>query len=574
MAGNEDMTKQQLLEELEIASKQLAEHREAAQFYRAVFESSVTPMLLIEEDMTISLANSEAEELFGYPRKEVEGKKRWTDFIAKEDLARMKEYHRLRRIDPKLAPKSYVFRAIDRWGKQRYIFATLGMVPGTKKSIASLMDITERQRLELELRESEEKYRVLAENANDGIIVVQDGMAKFANRKVTEFQGLPVEQITSTLFEELVHPDDRQMVAEHYQKRLEGEKPPERYPIRIIDQQGNFRWIETSSARIMWEGRPAVLSLLRDVTERKRDEEKIEHLSQVLRAIRMVNQLIVRERDRDTLLKSICDALVRTRGYCSAWNALLDESGRLLTHAEANLGEDFLPMVDRLKRGELPNCGQRALGQPEAVVIVDPPSTCTDCPLAGKYQGRGGMTIRLEHTGKVYGLLAVSVPPSFMADEEEQSLLREVAEDIAHALHDIEVEEERKRAEEALREAHEYAQGIVDTVREPLVVLDADLRVISANRSFYRAFKVTAEETKGQLIYEFGNRQWDIPELRELLEQILPENTKFDDFRVEHEFPALGRRVMLLNARRIYWSGQKTERILLAIEDITEPRQA
>jgi len=124
-----------------------------------------------------------------------------------------------------------------------------------------------------------------------------------------------------------------------------------------------------------------------------------------------------------------------------------------------------------------------------------------------------------------------------------------------------------------LEEARGYADDIIATVREPLVVLDADLQVISVNRSFLQMFQVTPEETEGQHIYDLGNQQWDIPALRELLEQILPKNTKFDDFRIEHDFETIGRRTMLLNARRIYRKVNNTEMILLAIEDITERKR-
>lgn len=117
------------------------------------------------------------------------------------------------------------------------------------------------------------------------------------------------------------------------------------------------------------------------------------------------------------------------------------------------------------------------------------------------------------------------------------------------------------------------ADSIVDTVREPLLVLSADLRVRKANRSFYRTFKVTPEETVGKLIYDLGNQQWDIPWLRKLLEEVLPKDTAFDDFEVEHVFPTIGRKFMLLNARRICRKDNQTEFILLAIEDTTERRQ-
>ena len=151
---------------------------------------------------------------------------------------------------------------------------------------------------------------------------------------------------------------------------------------------------------------------------------------------------------------------------------------------------------------------------------------------------------------------------------EELAVLRERAAKMETA------EAERKRAEDLTGKARELAESIVDTVREPLLVLDAKLRVISASRSFCQTFHVTQEESEGQLLYDLGNGQWNIPALRVLLEEILPQNTRMDDFKVKHEFEDIGERFMLLNARRIYRAGNDTETILLAIEDITERKQA
>ncbi|THB81436.1 MAG: AAA family ATPase [Desulfobacteraceae bacterium] len=112
--------------------------------------------------------------------------------------------------------------------------------------------------------------------------------------------------------------------------------------------------------------------------------------------------------------------------------------------------------------------------------------------------------------------------------------------------------------------------NILSSVREPIVILDPDLRVIKANHSFYLTFCVKPEETEGVLIYDLGSGQWDIPRLRELLENILPKNTVFNDFEVEHDFDVIGCKIMHLNARRIYRDKKKTEFILLAIEDVTD----
>ena len=124
-----------------------------------------------------------------------------------------------------------------------------------------------------------------------------------------------------------------------------------------------------------------------------------------------------------------------------------------------------------------------------------------------------------------------------------------------------------------LKATREYAESIINTIREPLIALDQDLRVVSVSRSFYEVFKVNPEETMGQLIYDLGNKQWDIPKLRELLETILPQKATVDNYEVEHDFATIGRRIMLLNARQIQRSSGKELIILLAIEDITERRR-
>ncbi|MHB8636923.1 MAG: hybrid sensor histidine kinase/response regulator [Fimbriimonadaceae bacterium] len=124
-----------------------------------------------------------------------------------------------------------------------------------------------------------------------------------------------------------------------------------------------------------------------------------------------------------------------------------------------------------------------------------------------------------------------------------------------------------------VEEIESYAQDIVDTVREPLLMLDTTLRVRSANRAFYQTFQVSAQETENRLIYELGNGQWDIPDLRTLLEDVVPKSSVFNDFELEHIFPIIGRRVMLLNARKLR-PGSHSELLVLAMEDVTERRRA
>ena len=158
-------------------------------------------------------------------------------------------------------------------------------------------------------------------------------------------------------------------------------------------------------------------------------------------------------------------------------------------------------------------------------------------------------------------------------DKTKDQLTNELAK-LHQRIEDLEAEAtKRKQLETEIQDAREYAENIVETVREPLVVLNSDLKILTANYSFYDTFKVTPEETIGNFIYDLGNRQWDIPKLRVLFEEILPHDTVFSGYEVEHDFLDIGRKIILLNARQIFRENIGSHIILLAMEDITERRE-
>ena len=148
-------------------------------------------------------------------------------------------------------------------------------------------------------------------------------------------------------------------------------------------------------------------------------------------------------------------------------------------------------------------------------------------------------------------------------EKDNQNLIKEL-ELLRERITDL------KAVQSDYKEARELAESIVDAVRDPLIVMNADLKISLVNKSFYSIFKVGPDETLGKFIYDLGNRQWDIPHLRKLLEDILPNNASFDDYVIEHDFPSIGRRKMILNARRIPRPPAKARVILLAIEDVTD----
>src|ERR1700682_829085 len=169
----------------------------------------------------------------------------------------------------------------------------------------------------------------------------------------------------------------------------------------------------------------------------------------------------------------------------------------------------------------------------------------------------------LEHTFPVIGRRVMLLNARKLQAGHHGELLVLAMEDVT----------ERRRSEADLKAIETYAQNIVDTVREPLLILDTTLRVRSANRAFYQTFHVSSEETVDRLIYELGNGQWDIPDLRRLLEDIVPKSSVFNDFELEHTFPVIGRRVMLLNARKLQ-AGRHGELLVLAMEDVTARKRA
>ncbi len=263
------------IEEVVAKNRALEALRDSESEYRTIFETTGTATVIVEEDATLSLVNTEFENLSGCPRAEMEGKRKWTDFVVQEDLARMREYHRLRRHDPNAAPSSYEFRFVDAAGTVKDILLSINMIAGTKKSVASLLDISQRKRAEEALLEAEVKYAAVVENSLDGIAILQDGVLKFVNSIYSTLMGYTSAEVIGKNFLELVAPEFRELTLQRYADRLQGREPPNIYEIALLHKDGSIVPVEINATVMRYEGKPADLVFMRAITDRKRSEEAL-----------------------------------------------------------------------------------------------------------------------------------------------------------------------------------------------------------------------------------------------------------------------------------------------------------
>ena len=260
--------------EIEAIKKETKESlRESEERYRSVFENTGTATFIVEEDTTISMVNSRFENLSGYPREEIEGKKKWTEFVAAEDLKRMKTYHVKRRKDEESAPTEYEFRFIDKHGNKKDIFCKIGMLPGTKRSIASWMDITARKHAEIALHESEQSFRELVENSLIGIGIIQDNQVIFRNPEQQRLLG-PSSSLTNPFNFENIHDEDVNKVKELYQNLISDRAQTLQtdfrfYPPGKRNFKPDMKWVYCRASMINYEGKAAILVNLMDITRAK-----------------------------------------------------------------------------------------------------------------------------------------------------------------------------------------------------------------------------------------------------------------------------------------------------------------
>ncbi|MCD6356702.1 MAG: PAS domain S-box protein, partial [Anaerolineaceae bacterium] len=315
----------------------------------------------------------------------------------------------------------------------------------------------------------------------------------------------------------------------------------------------------------------AVAEHLGKIIQRMEARNREEHLALLLRAIRSVNQLIVREKNRGVLIQEVCGTLTKTHGYSTAWIMLLDERGEYLDCAQSGFGKGFTPLLKELKRGNFPACARQALTQPGPVEIKNPSRICAECPIKDKYSEKGRMAVRLEHSGKVYGVLSFSFRGDFTVDEEEVYLFKEVAVDLAIGLYTIKQDENAARAEKKLQEYAEYQKTIFETTSVATVIIESDTTLSMVNAEFEKLSGYSKEELEGKKSWTEFVAAEDLERMRALHQQ---RRIDPDAALKQYEFRFINRKGAVRNILLHVDLIPGTKKSVASLLDITERMQA
>lgn len=232
------------------------------------------------------------------------------------------------------------------------------------------------------------------------------------------------------------------------------------------------------------------------------------HLTEVLSVIRDVNQLIVKEKNREKLVQDICTIMVRNRVYSYAWIVLYNESQGIEHITGTNNSENFSQLKNKIKTGWIPPCVKNVADRSESFLLIEnTKQNCPECPLADFYQNNGAFSIQLRYGEKVYGNLTISVDVAYLYNKEELSLLHEVAGDISYTLYNLEIEEQLKEHESSITHMKELYENIIDSVDNILFVKDTNFVYTVCNQAFEKFVGKANHEIIGKSDYEIFDKE-------------------------------------------------------------------
>jgi PAS domain S-box-containing protein len=447
--------------------RERSERRKIEELYRTVVENTGTAITIVDEDTNVVFANREVERILGVEREEVVGKK-WLDFITKDEVERILRYHRLRRIDESLVPRSYETKAVDPEGNVKNLLVTVAMIPGTNKSIASFVDITNLREMERELRESEERYRTLFEKSPLGIVLVGVDMTIIdCNDAALEMFGLSREDVVGKKWIEfgIFEEKDLPRVLELFYKGIQRKRTVVDLKVKIGGQE---RWIEVTSVLLEKGGKPyAFLNMIKDITESVQSRRKLERMLKQLDLLHRVDLGIIREGSLESALSDALKGLQDVVQYDLVGVAIYSDSEvRLVFHPEE--AQEMLSSISERKiiKEVLNKRGRKGVRVTDLLKLEDYTRLEVDFLNAGM---KSYIAIPLIARGEEVGILIIASRSEIPDGDYE--FLKNFATQLAIALHEAVLFEQRRIAFERIEDNIEKFAILVDHIRNPLAVI-------------------------------------------------------------------------------------------------------
>lgn len=311
------------------------------------------------------------------------------------------------------------------------------------------------------------------------------------------------------------------------------------------------------------------LRLKQEINKRKQAEKRVGCFNDILKAIGSVNQFSLKEKDREKMLQSVCDNLIKSREYSNVWIILMKKNGSFITFAWAGVETYFEAMADRLRSGEIMQCIQRAVKQSGVVVITKPDSECGGCFLSGTYAGNARMITRLEHKSYFYGFLSIVVSTEMALDKENIALFNEVAGDVSFALYGLDLEAERKQAEEALKKIQKYTRELIEAGIDALATISAEGEITDVNHAMELITGIPKKELIGM---DFQSHFTDSNKARKGYQKVFRDGRVRDYFLEIKHFDGKITPV-LCNASTYKDTEGRVAGVFVAVRDITDSKK-
>ncbi len=347
-------------------------------------------------------------------------------------------------------------------------------------AVCSARNITERKRADERINESEKRHRMVLENISESIYVIQDGRIKFSKSGVSAITGYSGEEILNKSLADIIHPDDIQAVMENHLRRMDGEQVPSEQVYRAIDKSGEIRWVEAHINTIEWEGHPAALVVQSDITERRRMESSIKKTSRLYKMLFLCNAAMVHAVSETEMLQDICRIMTETGGYRLAWTGYAGDDENKTVQPAAISGGDVRKLVDARitwSEGELGSGpAGRAIRTGKTIVIQDISLDPAYKPWLETLEDAGirsTISLPLNYRDRVFGSINIYSDRINAFEEDDISLLNELAEDLAYGISALREQAHLKEAESDLRKSEELFRKAVQSTSD--IVWDWDI---------------------------------------------------------------------------------------------------